>query len=198
MKFTTTPEDKPWENPIVGFDSKKAAQIAAFFSLKEKGSIEKLKLMKLMYLSERASLQESGHPMTYDEFYSMKHGPICSNALSGINGDVIDKTAWDKYISIDNNKKDVRAKKQFTRADFNEISDFEIELLESIWVTFGHMSAGEIRNYTHKHCPEYQHVEKGRVPISYRDIFKALGETDSEKLEDEIRYHRHTFNLQNV
>jgi len=45
-----------------------------------------MKLIKLIYLSERESVRSRGRPMIFDEFYSLKDGPISLNALNGING----------------------------------------------------------------------------------------------------------------
>jgi uncharacterized phage-associated protein len=129
--------------------------------------------------------------MIYDELFSMEHGPICSSTLNGIDGELNDKSIWEAYIFL-KDAKTVIAKKKFIREDLDEISDFEIGILEALWTSFGKMSAAEIRNYTHKHCPEYVEVKKGsRAPISYRDLLKALGEKNPEEIEDNItRYRR--------
>jgi uncharacterized phage-associated protein len=74
--------------PLVGFESRKAAQISAYFADKEGGSIEKLKLIKLIYLAEREFVKRHGLPMLYDEFFSLKDGPVCSSTLNGINGSI--------------------------------------------------------------------------------------------------------------
>jgi len=69
-------------DPLNGFQSRKAAQIAASFAIKSGGRIEKLKLIKLIYLSERQFASDHDRPMLYDEFYSLKDGPICSSSLN--------------------------------------------------------------------------------------------------------------------
>jgi uncharacterized phage-associated protein len=75
-----------WAAPLVGFKLKKAAQLAAYFSVQSEGLIEKLKLIKLIYLTERRFIANHKHPMLYDELYSLPHGPICSSTLNGIDG----------------------------------------------------------------------------------------------------------------
>jgi len=64
-------------NRLVGFESRKAAQAAAYFTGLSKSRIDKLKLIKLIYLSEMESIDKRRRPMFFDEFYSMKAGPIC-------------------------------------------------------------------------------------------------------------------------
>ena len=160
---------------LVGFKSRKAAQIAAFFANIGNGSIKKLKLAKLIYLAEREFLYKYKLPMLFDEFYSLPHGPVCSNALDGINGR-LDKKEWDEFIR--RHGVEISCRKPLNRSDADQISDAEYDVLNSVWSSFGWMNASEIRNYTHKNCPEYQELNSGRLPISYEDVFKALGFLD--------------------
>lgn len=68
------------------FDERKAAQAAAFLLHKAGGRLPLLKLMKLLYLSERESLQKYGDTITGDTFVSMPNGPVLSMTLNFING----------------------------------------------------------------------------------------------------------------
>jgi uncharacterized phage-associated protein len=162
--------------PLVGFRSRKAAQICTYFALESGGLIEKLKLIKLVYLSERACLAENHRPMLFDEFFSLPHGPICSSTLNGIDGE-IHGHIWDDFVARNGNE--IVALKKFTREDLDEISDAEMDILERTWGEFGHMTASQLRNYSHDHCPEYTETA-GRIPISYRDVIEALGASDAE------------------
>ena len=59
-----------------------------------------LKLIKLMYLAERASLQAHGYLMTGDRFSAMPHGPVLSLTLDHINDGVrSEQDGWDSWIS---------------------------------------------------------------------------------------------------
>lgn len=176
--------------PLAGFDSKKAAQISAYF-LSLQPDMEKLKLIKLLYLSERAHLGKHGHPMFYDEMYSLKDGPICSSALNGINGE-IDAETWKAFVVVDENRRNLHLNAKITRDALDQVSDAEIDVLDEIWSQFKASTAGQIRNWTHANCPEYTHVENGRVPISYAEMMDALGIDDKELIEDEISHVRRT------
>ncbi len=176
-----------WAAPLVGFKSKKAAQLAAYFAVKSDGLIEKLKLIKLVYWTERRFIANYKHPMLFDELYSLPHGPICSSTLNGIDG-VIHEEIWNDYIARNGNI--VVSIKRFTRDDLDELSDAEIAIAEKTWRRFGKMTASQLRNYSHQNCPEYTEVEQGRIPISYKQLFEALGIEDSERLEHEIQHVR--------
>ena len=172
----------PWATPLVGFRSRKAAQLCIYFAMKSEGTIEKLKLINLLYFAERKFLCENHYPMLFDEYYSLKHGPVCSNTLNGING-VIHEEIWDEYIARNSNT--VVAIKSISRDELEEVSDAELSVVDEIWKEFGHMTASQLRNYSHKNCPEYTETE-GRIPISYKQILRAVGEEDADVLANDI------------
>jgi uncharacterized phage-associated protein len=179
--------------PLVGFKSRKAAQIAAFFALKSTipnhGTIEKLKLIKLIYFSEREFLRAYHLPMLFDEFYSLPHGPICSATLNGLDGklDDGDESVWGEFIARNGNV--VVAMKRFTRESLDAIGTAEMKMLKFIWHRFGDMTASQLRNYSHENCPEYTEITKGRIPISYREVMEALGveKAEADLIDDNIR-----------
>jgi uncharacterized phage-associated protein len=171
--------------PLVGFRSKKAAQLCARFALHSGGTIEKLKLIKLIYFTEREFLGTHFRPVLFDELFSLPHGPICSSTLNGIDG-AIHNDVWEDFIARNGNV--VVAKKKFSRDDLDEISDVELEAADSVWKKLGNMTASQLRNYSHENCPEYTEVVDGRVPISYREVLEAVGasEEEAEEVEREI------------
>lgn len=170
--------------PLIGFRSLKAAQAAAFFAARQGASIEKLKLIKLLYLAEREFIARHAMPMFFDEYYSLQHGPICSSALNGINGE-IDTDVWSSLIRISGGK-DVSAVQSAERDRLDEISPAEWAVLEHTWHSFGHLTAAQIRNYTHKHCPEYVEVSRGRSPIKMIEILEALGMKNAREVDASI------------
>jgi uncharacterized phage-associated protein len=170
--------------PLVGFRSRKAAQLCALFALKSQGVVEKLKLIKLIYFSERRVLAEHHRPMLFDELFSLPHGPICSSTLNGIDG-AIHGHIWDDFVARNGNN--IVAMKKFTRDDFDEVSDEELDAVEEVWRELGHMTASQLRNYSHNNCAEYTETT-GRVPIAYREVLEALGvpEAEAEIVERDI------------
>ncbi len=173
----------PFAQPLAGFRSRKAAQVAAFFAVKNNGPIDKLKLIKLIYLAERQFVGNNHHPMLYDELYSLPHGPICSSTLNCIDGYLYEEM-WAHFVAKNGNR--VVATKRFSNDDLDELSRAEIQCLLSTWDNYGYMTSSQLRNYTHEYCSEYTEIEKGRVPISYKAILEAFGDDDAERVENRI------------
>ncbi len=171
--------------PVSGFQSAKAAQIAAYFTSKSGGKIEKLKLAKLLYLAEREHLDRFDRPMTMDEFYSLPHGPICSSSLNGIDGKLGSGDEWDRVKAYG---KDQVHGRVVVRDELDEVSNAEFKVLEHVWDSFGSMSANQVRTWTHvpANCPEYTEVVKTRMPITYEEVLKALGKDNAKEIAGEI------------
>lgn len=170
--------------PVSGFRSGKAAQIAAYFVSMAGGEIEKLKLAKLMYLAEREHLDRFERPMTMDELYSLPHGPVCTSSLNGIDGRFSSK----EWSIIKAHGRDRILGRKVSRDDLDEVTNAEYKVLETVWGTFGSMSAGQVRTWTHKpeNCPEYVEVTKSRLPISYEDVLRSLGKANAREISLEI------------
>jgi uncharacterized phage-associated protein len=173
---------------LVGFRSEKAAQIVAFFLLSGGGKMDKLKLVKLLYLTERESAQCRGRPMIYDEYYSLKDGPICSSSLNGLNFG-LDTEIWSRYIAKDG-KKDVYVCLGIKREALDQISRSDDGIISRIWGSFGWMTSSQIRNWTHKHCPEYVEVLTGRLPITLKQMAEAVGYPDPNAFENDVTEYR--------
>lgn len=52
---------------------------AIYYILSKLGKMDKLKLLKLVYLADKYHLIYYGRTITNDDYYAMKHGPIASN-----------------------------------------------------------------------------------------------------------------------
>jgi uncharacterized phage-associated protein len=161
--------------------------IAGFFARRNGFRIEKLKLIKLLYLIERESIDIRGRPMIYDEYYSIKTGPICSNSLNGIDGR-LDKDIWFHYL--DKDRGNYLRGRRAVEGELDELSESDKEIVEAVWQRFGGMTASEIRNWTHRHCKEYTEVKAGRLPISCRSIAVALGFSDADEIEARVIEYR--------
>lgn len=173
--------------PNPAYRSRKAAQACAYFAAKCEMGIDKLKLIKLIYLSEREHLATKQRPIFWDDLRSLPHGPIGSSTLNGIDG-FIHQEIWSHYIARNGNK--VFSTKRFARDDFDELSNSEIKSLSVIWEKYNKLSASALRNYTHDNCDEYTETEKKSIPIEYSQLLLAVGmdeksafETEAELLE---------------
>jgi uncharacterized phage-associated protein len=175
------------------FNEKKAAQAAAYFLLRAGGPLTVLKLMKLLYLAERGSFERYGTPMIGDRLVSMPHGPVLSITYNHMSGE-LDSTAggWDAWIAdrAEHNL-DLRDREALNSPedDLLELSDADLAVLSDVWQRFGRMSAWELRQWTHKHCPEWKDPDGSMIPMRPEDLFAALNFTPEQTREALARLH---------
>jgi len=173
--------------PIPGYNVRKAAQVTAFFAKKQGGSIEVLKVAKLLYLGDREFMELYDFPILFDELVSMPHGPVTSNTLNYINGlaeDQIDR--WEEFVVARAGNKVGVCNQKLSTDDLDELSDAEVHVLETVWDKFGHMTAWELRDYTHKFCLEWEDPHGSSNPIPYERVLKFLRKEHSSEIAQEI------------
>lgn len=175
------PDFKP--DAALGFDHLKSLQMIAYFVRKAGGSAEKLKLVKLVYLAERLSFQKRGRPMNFDSYFSLPHGPVASSALDGMDRK-LDDPAWEG-LHLAANRRDISIDAEVTE---DRLSRSDRAILDETWQEFGAMGAWEIRDWTHKHCPEYTDVGAGNsLPIPLSDIMSEVGQKDPDNAARDVR-----------
>jgi hypothetical protein len=82
------------------FDERKAAEAAAFMLFKAGGKLPLIKLVKLLYLAERLSLQRYGEPLTGDRLVAMPNGPVLSITYDHMNGALPSREGgWESWIA---------------------------------------------------------------------------------------------------
>lgn len=167
------------------FNEKRTAQAAAFFLHCAGGSLPLLKLMKLMYLAERESLQLYGEPITGDKLVSMPHGPVLSMTYELMNGAARGmRGGWNTWIADRSQHHVALADASMIRspeADLLELSQSDLEILEAIWRRYGHMNQWDLRDYTHSGgCPEWQDPHGSSHPIPMQHLLAALGYSEQD------------------
>lgn len=60
------------------FAYKKAAQTLNYFAIKNGGEIDKLHALKLVFFADRYHLRKYGRPITNDQYWAMRFGPVAS------------------------------------------------------------------------------------------------------------------------
>lgn len=168
-----------------------SAQIAAFFATRAGGSINIMKLVKLMYLADRESMSRYGAPISFDRMVSMDEGPVLSRTLNLINGDVSKKAAaiWDSWITAREGHQ-VSARKEVTPDALDRLSDADLEVMEDTWKRFGHMDQWDLSKYTHKNCAEWRDPDGSALPIAETDVLMALGRTQERAVAEAERLRR--------
>lgn len=157
---------------MIKYREDKATQAAAQLIELSGGTINHMKLIKLLYFAERRALLQWGRPITFDWYVSMPHGPVLSFTLDKINDiDPGDKSSyWHTYISERSNN-EVMLKNTVIK---DQLSKAEETLLKEIWNDLGHLDQWELRDLSHK-LPEWQDPDGSSRHIEIKDIFLSEG-----------------------
>lgn len=168
------------------FREDKATQAACIFIAKEGGTINYMKLLKLLYLADRQRLLERGCPITYDSFSALKHGPILSYTYNLINHGVspgVD-SYWLRHISAPENYNVSLKAQDFS---FDSLSCAELKVLDDIYEKLGHLDEWGIVDWCHntENVPEWKSPGESSKPIHIYEILEAEGKTPMEIIQIE-------------
>lgn len=153
----------------------RATQAAARLLHLRGGSMSYLKLMKLLYISDRKALVELGRPISFDRFFSMKHGPVLSHTLDVMKG----KTRaeyWNQFISPPD---DFELHLLTDQPPREKLSRAEEAILDSVFREYGHYDKYDLRDLTHT-FPEWHDPGDSSSEIDLRDMLTGQGLTEDE------------------
>lgn len=164
------------------FRERKAAQAAAHLLKLHGNEMHYLLLIKLLYLADRQALVERGLPITGDRLVSMDWGPVLSKIKDFTTMELeseVDGEIWREYVSPPANYK-VRGQKNHPEAD--ELSEYEVAILEQIHAEYGSMDRFELSKLTHD-LPEWRDPRGSSLPIDPGDILRHAGRSSDEIAE---------------
>lgn len=170
---------------LTTFDNKKATQAINLLALKDGGVIDKLKVVKLMWLADRLHLRKYGRPIFNDIYFAMTYGPVGSSVkdLAGFNVEGDEKTYLEEYLEKKENHK-IESK---TETDLDVFSDSEIEVLNIAYTEYGNMNSFDLAELSHDFPEWKKHEEKltnklsTRELMDYDDFFKNPTEKNAFK-----------------
>lgn len=158
------------------FNQRKAAQAAAYLVKLHGGQINLMALLKLLYLADRTALVQTGYTITGDHMVSMPHGPVLSCIYDSAKWGKTEDDPWYEYISERTNHEVSLAN---PKLEFDELSEYEIEVLTSIHDDYGKLTQWELRALTHR-LPEWQDPNGSSLPIDPITILRTEGKSDVE------------------
>jgi hypothetical protein len=161
------------------FDITKATEAACQFLKREGGSINIMKLVKLVYLLDRLSVARRGIPVVGGAYFSLPNGPITSEFLDLINSGCLWGVAdcrWEEFVS-DRQDHEIGMIKEASR---DHLPDSEIELIDAVYQEHGGKDQWQLRDWCHEHCEEWTPLEEGRERIGLDRIARALGKTEEQ------------------
>src|SRR5438094_388016 len=132
-------EDLPWHR----FDVTKATEVACQFLKREGGSINIMKLVKLVYLLDRVSVARRGIPVVGGAYFALPNGPITSEFLDLINSGGLwglQNCRWEEFVSARQNH-EVELIKEPGR---EHLAESEVELIEAVYQEHGKKDQWEL------------------------------------------------------
>jgi hypothetical protein len=161
------------------FDEVKATQAAAYLLKKAGGREYLLKLMKLLYLSDRQALIEGGYPITGDQMFSLPKGPVLSTILDLVNGGVAptDDSPWCRAIAEEG---EARILKLVQDPGDDDLSPFEINIMDRIFDLYGSVDRFDLVELLHKSLPEFTDPGGSSCPIDPTEILRSAGFDSAE------------------
>ncbi|MFC4212163.1 Panacea domain-containing protein [Pedobacter lithocola] len=176
------------------FKFQKSVQLLNFFAIKEGGSLNKLKALKLMWAAERLSLRTSGLTIVGDDFFAMKLGPVPSFTKDIAEGREMMSDEEQEFRSLylkTTSKHNFKSLKSFEDSYF---SISAINAMEASYKEFGKYDGFQMADITHLY-PEWTKFSHlfprfSRFEMDYLDFFKdpteqpfSIFNQDKEQLE---------------
>lgn len=159
------------------------------------GTIDRLKLMKLLWLSDRLHLLKYGKLILKDRYSALPHGPVPSCAK-----DLSDKGVEN---SINVQGFNIEAVKEFNEDFFSKSN---LDVMKYVVKNYLQMGSFDLRNYSHT-FPEWIRFENDLnnplTPNSYEMVIHDFFDLPEDNCfndylsKEEIEMSKHEFNVNN-
>lgn len=181
---------------MLGFNYKKSIQALNFFAIQAGGNINKMKALKLIWLSDRLHLRNFGRPILNDTYFALNYGPIASNTK-----DLVENTSFlteperayrNEYLS--NHSQTTYDFQSKNPVDSKVFSKTDLEVMETIFKVFGHFNEFQLSEESHKY-PEWKKFEghlksstASRFEMNYEDFFSAYNKEENILFDKDIDF----------
>lgn len=168
------------------FNEKKTTQAALLLLIKNDGAMSYMKLIKLLYLIDRDALVRWERPITGDDYFSMKRGPVLSRTLDIINSgdDPENNFYWYTYINPPE-RYEIRVKDHLP--ELKELNKREEALIKEVFDKFKDFDQWDMVNICHDILPEWEDVGNSSKPIEINTILRKenISNDDISRIEEE-------------
>lgn len=159
------------------------------------------KLIKILYLADRKSIQETGYSITGDVYVSMKNGPVLSNLydlIKNLSKDKFTQYYWNTKFATDG----YNILKICNFIPTGNLSDYEMDTLDFIDTQFHDKTYSEMIDFVHdkNNCPEWVNTDSS-IPLSKEQIMHSVGLSDEDIqiiLDEEKSYEEEEKLLQSL
>jgi uncharacterized phage-associated protein len=145
------------------------------YVLHKLGRVDKLKILKLIFFSDKYHLLRYGRTITGDDYYAMYCGPVAST--------VKDVLEFSNFLSEEDKKmvkgffnkvgdNDLELKKMDMVMEYDMLSESDMKAIDATIEKFGAMTSIDLSNYTHKYPEWYQYDDMFRNNKTKRQRIK--------------------------
>jgi uncharacterized phage-associated protein len=166
---------------FVRFDIDKCMEAAgALFSTTEAGTLSRVRILKLLYLANRKSLEETGEPIVDDDVLAMDNGPVLRYTWDLMrDSDRADpgaRAAWDAHFKVVDQIQIRMVKDPGT----DQLSDYDVDTLVETAREYAGLDDFELSELTHTFEEWKRAREENRTEIAPVDLLMAIGYTPEE------------------
>jgi len=157
------------------------------------GRLNYTKLIKILYIADKRSIETRGRPITGDTYVAMKQGPVLSMLLNLIKRDPVSgREEWDRVI--EKRGYDVRLRAGVTPDD-GELSENELAIIDRVSLEYRDWTWQEmVDKVLHNPVltPEWSKPEGLRASMPLATVYKAVKLTseDAEQFLALEKQHR--------
>jgi hypothetical protein len=155
------------------FEHRKTTQALNFFAIQNGGAIDKLRALKLVFFADRYHLREYGRPVTNDQYWAMRLGPVPSATKDLFEMDTTSREERhyaEKFFAKGIPPHTIRS---IAAVDTSVLSASDREALDFAWRTAGRRSRIVERTHVYPEWKRHAAALKGdstRVPMDYLDF----------------------------
>ncbi|MBQ7538509.1 MAG: SocA family protein [Treponema sp.] len=159
----------------------KLIQIVFFILKRNNLSMNYMKLIKLLYLADRAALDAYGETITENSAVSMDQGPVLSELYDYIKNSKHDdaQRLWNNYFVKNKHSLDCIN----TDIDDGELCEYEESILEEIDNLYKDKTPWQMVDLVHNVnvCPEWRDPNGSALPIRTNEVLSYLGYSKEER-----------------
>jgi hypothetical protein len=163
--------------PIKNFDEQRTTEAASILLKLNGGTMNYMKLIKLLYFIDKESFRQWERPITYDNYCSMKNGQVLSHVLDLFNGKIPGQY-WNDFIYRSSQYEFSLSKE----IKIMRLTKGEIKLIEDVYGRLGKMDQYQLGDLT-KEGSEYQKTSHSSIPTPIDAILADLDFSDEDILE---------------
>ena len=158
------------------YEDRKAAEAAVFLLRLNDGTMNAVKLLKLLYLADRQAFVESGYPITGAKMVSTDQGPALGEISSCLAWGDAAETPWSQAITP---AADFTVGLRQPGGELVSLSDFDEEVLGQSFEKYRTWDQWALVRFTQS-LPEWKDPDGSSLPIDVRIILEEAGKSSDE------------------